>query len=104
LFWTPSAAALLNGTLVGALLMGFAFLIRPYPFMSPTALLGPEIPPGWSFSPSSWLQRLPIIVLACIGFFISRYLTAYQLGHIDTVWEPFFTTGAIANDGKNGTE
>jgi len=103
LFWTPSAAALLNGTLVGALLMGFAFLIRPYPFMSPTALLGPEIPPGWSFSPSSWLQRLPIIVLACIGFFISRYLTAYQLGHIDTVWEPFFTTGAIANDGKNGT-
>jgi len=72
--------------------------------MSPTAAMtGPEIPPGWDFSPSTWQQRLPIIVLALIGFLISRYLAAYQLGHIDSVWDPFFTSGAL-EDGKNGTE
>lgn len=44
---------------------------------------GPDIPPGWNYTPSSWLQRLPIAALAVFGIFISRYLTAYQLGHID---------------------
>jgi hypothetical protein len=58
------------------------------------------VPPGWSYSPSSWLQRLPIIALGFFGFLIARYLTAYQLGQIGTVWEPFFSGDA----GKNGTE
>jgi uncharacterized membrane protein len=46
---------------------------------------------------------MPIIILAFIGFFISRYLCAYQLGHIDGIWEPFFR-GDISEDAKNGTE
>jgi len=72
--------------------------------MSPTAAMsGPEVPPGWDFSPSSWFQRVPIILLAFVGFYISRYMTAYQLGHIDAVWDPFFG-GHIPEDGKNGTE
>lgn len=104
LFWAPTAAAYLNGTLIGALLIGLALLTRPFLFLSPAAaLLGPTIPPGWNFSPSSWLQRLPVIALAFVGFYVSRYLAAYQLGHIDTVWEPFFG-GDIPGDGKNGTE
>ena len=37
-----------------------------------------------------------------IGFLISRYLCAYQLGHIDAVWDPFF--GGAASDPENGTE
>ncbi|MEX2366137.1 MAG: SPW repeat protein, partial [Pseudohongiellaceae bacterium] len=103
LFWAPTAAAYLNDTLVGTLVIGFALLVRPMPGISPlAATTGPEVPPGWDFSPSSWVQRLPIIILAFIGFFISRYLTAYQLGHIDSVWEPFF--GGALSDAKNGTE
>lgn len=104
IFYAPTAAAYLNDTLVGTLLIGFALLVRPFPAMSPAAQqTGPEVPPGWDFSPSSWFQRAPIIALAVVGFFISRYMATYQLGHIDAVWEPFFT-GAIPEDAKNGTE
>src|SRR5690606_12841876 len=103
-FWIPSAAAYLNGTIIGALLIGFAACLPPTPGISPAALLsGPDIPPGWAFSPSSWFQRIPIIALAFIGFFLSRHMAAYQLGHIEGVWDPFFA-GAIPNDGKNGSE
>ncbi|QGX41632.1 vitamin K epoxide reductase family protein [Permianibacter aggregans] len=102
-FWAPTAAAYLNGTIIGTLVIGFALLARPFPGVSPIASeTGPEIPPGWNFSPSAWIQRFPIIALAFVGFFISRYLAAYQLGHVDAVWEPFFP-GALT-DGKNGTE
>jgi uncharacterized membrane protein len=101
-FWTPSAAAYLNGTLVGTLAVSFAILFPPTPGISPVAALtGPETPPGWSFNPSSWPQRAPVILLAFIGLYFSRYLAAYQLGHIDTVWDPFF---AGSTDPKNGTE
>ncbi|MBW6392113.1 NAD-dependent epimerase/dehydratase family protein [Billgrantia antri] len=101
-FWSESAAAYLNGTLVGTLAIGFAALVRPAPGLSPAAAMtGPTTPPGWNNNPSSWFQRMPIIVLACVGFFVSRYLAAYQLGHIDVVWDPFF---AGTRGGLNGTE
>lgn len=103
IFWAPTAAEYLNDTIVGMLVMGFAVLTRPEPGVSAVAAqTGPTIPPGWSYSPSSWFQRLPIIILAFIGFFISRYLCAYQLGHIDGVWEPFFA--GSSQDPRNGTE
>lgn len=93
-FWTHDASAYLNDTLVGALVIGFAMLTRPMPGVGLMArMAGPDIPPGWDYSPSSWMQRIPIIVLAFIGLFISRYLTAYQLGHIDHVWDPYFGDG-----------
>ena len=102
-FWAPTAAAYLNGTIIGMLVIGFALLARPTPGVSPVAAeTGPTIPPGWDFSPSGWFQRLPIIILAFVGFFISRYLCAYQLGHIDGIWEPFFA--GSAGDSQNGTE
>ncbi len=102
-FWAPTAASYLNGTLIGMLVIGFAVCTRPSPGVATlSAETGPDIPPGWDFNPSSWVQRLPIIILAFIGFFISRYLCAYQLGHIDAVWEPFFTGSAALP--KNGTE
>lgn len=103
IFWAPTAASYLNDTIVGMLVMGLAVLTRPEPGVSAVASqTGPTIPPGWSYSPSSWFQRLPIILLAFIGFFISRYLCAYQLGHIEGVWEPFFA-GSL-QDPRNGTE
>jgi len=104
IFWAPTAAAYVNDTIIGTLIIGLSVVVRPFPAMSPTAAMtGPEVPPGWDFSPSSWFQRMPVILMAFIGFFISRYMTAYQLGHIDAVWDPFFT-GAIPGDQKNGTE
>jgi uncharacterized membrane protein len=54
-----------------------------------------NIPPGWSYNPASWRQRLPIVILAFIGFGIAAYLSLYQLRIIDTVWEPFFGEGSI---------
>jgi hypothetical protein len=39
------------------------------------------------------MQRVPIIAFALVGFFISRYLAAYQLGHLPAVWDPFFGDG-----------
>ncbi len=102
-FWTPSAAVYLQGTLLGSLIFGFAVLARPPPGVARMAIeTGPDAPPGWDFNPSAWLQRLPIIILAVIGLHVSRYLTAYQLGHIDAVWEPFFA--GAAGDPQNGTE
>ncbi|MCB1425786.1 MAG: vitamin K epoxide reductase family protein [Zhengella sp.] len=102
-FWAPTAAAYLNGTLTGALVFALAVVVRPPPGVSVVAATtGPTVPPGWEFSPSSWFQRLPIIVLAVVGLLVSRYLTAYQLGHVDGVWDPFFA--GAAENGKNGTE
>jgi len=101
LFWTPLPEAYANGTLVGVLVIALSVLIPMMPGMSMAGMMGgPDVPPGWAYTPASWLQRLPIGVLALIGFFTARILGAYQLGHIDTVWEPFFA----GSGGMNGTE
>lgn len=55
----------------------------------------PDIPPGWDYNPAAWSQRIPIVVLAMIGVFISSYLAIYQLNIINTVWEPFFGNGSV---------
>jgi uncharacterized membrane protein len=51
-------------------------------------------PPGWSYNPSSWSERLPIVGLALIGFIIANYLALYQLRVFTNVWEPFFGDGS----------
>lgn len=100
-FWTPSAAAYANDTLVGALVITFAILVPMMPGMSDEAMMDPsDMPPGWTYSPSTYLQRLPIVALGLFGFLIARVLAAYQLGHIDAVWEPFFG----GDETRNGTE
>lgn len=89
-FWAPSAAAYLNDTIAGALVIGFAILI---PHGMP--MEGPDLPLGWSYNPSTWLQRTPVIGLGLIGFLGARYMAAYQLGHIDHAWDPFFNDGTF---------
>ena len=86
-FWTPSAAATMNDAIVGALAITFSALVPMMPGMSHEGMMDEStVPPGWTYSPSSWLQRLPIIALGLFGFLIARYLTAYQLGHVGAVW------------------
>lgn len=53
-----------------------------------------DVPPGWGYNPSTWDQRIPIVVLALGGFGIATYLALYQLGVFDSVWEPFFGDGS----------
>lgn len=53
-----------------------------------------DTPPGWTTNPSSWPQRVPIIVLALVGTGIASYLGAFQLDMISSVWEPFFGDGS----------
>lgn len=104
-FWTPLAVAYANDTLIGGLVIAFSVLVPMMPGMSMEGMMGkPDIPPGWSYSPSSWLQRTPIAVVALIGFFIARILGAYQLGHIGSVWEPFFAGSGKMEGVMNGTE
>jgi uncharacterized membrane protein len=96
-FWAPLPVAYHNDTLVGAFVIAFSVLIPMMPGMSMEGMMGgPDVPPGWSYCPSTWLQRMPIAAMGVIGFLISRYLTAYQLGHIDQVWDPFFNPGTAA--------
>ncbi|WP_163269926.1 SPW repeat domain-containing protein [Chelativorans alearense] len=100
-FWAPSAAVYANDTIVGALVITFSILVPMMPGMSHEGMMDEsDMPPGWTYCPSTYLQRLPIIALGAIGFVIARALAAYQLGHIDYVWEPFFS----GEGDRNGTE
>ena len=104
-FWTPLPEAYANDTFVGSLVIAFSVLVPMMPGMSMEGMMGkPDSPPGWAYTPASWLQRMPIGVLALAGFFIARYLGAYQLGHVDGVWEPFFAGSGEMRGVMNGTE
>ena len=87
-FWAPDAAAYANDTLLGALIVTFAILVPMRMKMD-----GSDVPVGWTYSPSSWLQRAPTIALAFLAFYLSRYMAAFQLGHIQSVWDPVFGDG-----------
>ncbi len=96
IFWAPEASAYITDSIVGILAIALSILIPEMPGMMKMMMKmppGPDTPPGWSYNPSTWLQRTPVIILAWVGFFGSRYLTAYQLGYIDHVWDPFFGNG-----------
>ncbi len=88
--WAPTAGAYGNDTFVGALVIALAVLIPGMPGMMLMMQPGPEVPPGWSYNPSAWLQRAPIIALGWVGFFLARHLAAYQLGYISAAWDPVF--------------
>lgn len=94
LFWSPSAAAYLNGTVVGVLVIALTILIPGMPNMIMYMKMGGDQPPGWSYNPSSWAQRWILIALGFAGWMVSRYLGAHQLGYINHAWDPFFGEGA----------
>ncbi|NWF74420.1 MAG: NAD-dependent epimerase/dehydratase family protein [Nitrospirae bacterium] len=86
LFWAANAAFYNNDLLIGALVVTFSVIVPQLSRDSP----GSGAPPGWSYNPSGWVQRLGIVFLAMAGFFLSRYMAAFQLGHIVYPWDPFF--------------
>lgn len=89
-FWAPDAATYMNDTLVGVLVFSFAILV-PMKMKMP----GPEVPLGWSYNPSTWLQRAPIAALGLLAFLLTQHMAAYQLGYIDWVWDPLFGDGTV---------
>lgn len=89
-FWAPDATAYANDTLVGMLVTVFAVLV---PMMM--TMPGPEVPLGWSYNPSTWLQRAPVLALALLSFLMSRYMAAFQLEHIPWAWDPIFGDGTV---------
>jgi uncharacterized membrane protein len=96
--WAPTASAYLNDTLAGGLAITLSILVPMMPGMAHHMEMtkpGPQIPPGWTYNPSSWHQRAPLIALALIGWLASRHLAAFQLGYIQTPWEPFFGEGTV---------
>lgn len=93
IFAPPSAAVYTIDTLIGTLLIAFAILVPGMPGMRMTS--GATTPPGWSYNPSTWVQRTPMIALALFGFFLSRHLAAYQLGHVHSPFDPIFDTRAV---------
>lgn len=87
-FWTPASASYSVSNLIGLLIIiCSSYQPTKYYFAIPEVL---NIPENWDYNPSSWRQRFPIITLAFLGFFIARYMAAFQLGHINTVWDPVF--------------
>jgi len=94
-FWSPSAAGYLNDTIVGTLVIALTILIPGMPSMIMMMKMGPEVPRGWSYNPSSWPQRAIMIALAFAGWLVSRYLSAFQLGYIDYAWDPFFGNSTV---------
>ncbi|MFC6766424.1 vitamin K epoxide reductase family protein [Natrinema soli] len=87
-FAAPTAAAYANNTLVGVMVITFTVLI-----VMRSEMDGPTIPPGWSYNPSTGAQRAPLIALGIFGFFASWYMAAFQLGYIESVWDPLYNPG-----------
>lgn len=94
IFWSPTAAGFLNGSLVGMLVIGLTIMIPGMPNMILFMAHGTTVPQGWSYNPSSWPQRWIMIATGLAGYFVSRYLAAYQLGYIEFIWDPFFGEGS----------
>lgn len=94
IFWSPTPTTYLVDTLIACLFIAFAVLIPGLPGRAGIHLSGPDKPPGWSYNPSSWIRRWLGIALALLGFFLSRYLAAHQLGYISHAWDPFFGDGS----------
>ena len=97
-FWAPKGVAYLNDTLVGVIAIVLSFLVPMMPGMAHHMEMkkpGPLIPPGWTYNPSSWHRRALMIGLAFIALLASRYLAAFQLGYLTTIWDPFFGHGTV---------
>jgi len=92
-FWSPTPAVYLIDSLIACFVITFSILIPGTPGKGGIELAGPDQPPGWTYNPSSWIRRWLGIALALLGFFISRYLAAHQLGYIQHAWDPFFGNG-----------
>lgn len=57
-------------------------------------MAGGSIPPCWDKNPTAWSRRLPVTAMALVGLGIASYLTLYQVGILQSAWDPFFPEGS----------
>jgi hypothetical protein len=65
-----SAAMRWNDVIAGAFAIAFGVLVPMMPGKAHHMVMmapGPDLPPGWSYNPSTWLQRAPPIALAFLA-------------------------------------
>ena len=67
-FWAPNPLIYLNDTLVGTLVIALTILVPGMPNMVKFMEMGGDLPPGWSYNPSSWPQRSIMIALGFAGW------------------------------------
>ncbi len=54
-----------------------------------------HVPPeAWTFDPSGWRERGPVLLLALVAAGLSFHLGMYQLHWIAHVWDPLFGQGS----------
>jgi len=88
-----TAVAYTTDTLMGVLIMTLTLVVPNIPGISAISKDGPEIPPGWSYNPSAWPERIPVVFLGWLGFYVARYLAGFQMEFSDSIWDPFFGDG-----------
>lgn len=93
IFWASSPVTYFNDTLVGAIAIVFSFIMTKK--NNEDESLINCCPIGWSYNPSSWGHRIPVVFLAMVCWFFARYMAAYQLGYISHIWDPFFPEGTL---------
>ena len=88
IFWAPTLGIYFSDLMVGALVIAQTIIF-------PISHDFSHVAPGWSYNPSTGLQRAPTAILALVGWASSFYMAAYQLHYIDTIWDPFFHEGTL---------
>jgi hypothetical protein len=53
------------------------------------------VPPGFDKNPTAWPRRIFLISLAFAGLCVSVYLTLFQIGVLQSVWDPFFQSPKV---------
>ena len=95
IFWVDTGEAYSLTTLLGTLIIGINLLVPNMPGIHLVRTTGPIKPPGWSYNPSAWEQRIPVLTIAWFGFFVARYLATFQLDFINNIPDPFFGKGTM---------
>lgn len=54
-----------------------------------------ETPPGFDENPTAWPRRIFLVALAFAGLCVSVYLTLFQVGVLQSVWDPFFESPKV---------
>jgi hypothetical protein len=49
-----------------------------------------NVPPGFERDPTAWRRRGVLLALALAGLAVAGYLTLYQVGVFEHVWDPVF--------------
>ncbi|MBA3856505.1 MAG: dTDP-glucose 4,6-dehydratase [Cyanobacteria bacterium PR.3.49] len=89
-FWTKSPVAYEMDNFAAVLLVAIYWIA---PRFNDETIGAAQIPPGWDYNPSAWWQRVPLVALALVGYFIARYLACCQLGYTSPPWDPVFHDG-----------